>query len=81
MASCLSLTKFNLDWVENANGSPSNTGTLNQTSSAHLKALVSGLPIGATIAKAIVMDWTGGSHASTFGGNPVSCVVETRPLA
>ena len=45
------------------------------------KALASGLPIGATIAKAKVMDWTGGSHASTFGGNPVSCAAETRPLA
>src|SRR3989337_532967 len=37
------------------------------------KALASGLPIGATIAKAKIMDWTGGSHASTFGGNPLSC--------
>ena len=37
------------------------------------KALASGLPIGATIAKARVMDWTSGSHASTFGGNPLSC--------
>ena len=37
------------------------------------KALASGLPIGATISKAKIMDWTGGSHASTFGGNPLSC--------
>jgi len=37
------------------------------------KALASGLPLGATIARAKVMDWTGGSHASTFGGNPVAC--------
>jgi 4-aminobutyrate aminotransferase len=37
------------------------------------KALASGLPLGATIAKAKIMDWTGGSHASTFGGNPLSC--------
>jgi 4-aminobutyrate aminotransferase len=46
------------------------------------KALASGLPIGATISKAKIMDWTGGSHASTFGGNPLSCaaaaaVIET----
>ena len=46
------------------------------------KALASGLPIGATLAKAKIMDWTGGSHASTFGGNPLSCaaavaVIET----
>jgi 4-aminobutyrate aminotransferase len=37
------------------------------------KALASGLPIGATVSKAKIMDWTGGSHASTFGGNPLSC--------
>lgn len=38
------------------------------------KALASGLPLGATIAKAKIMDWVAGSHASTFGGNPLSCV-------
>jgi 4-aminobutyrate aminotransferase len=38
------------------------------------KAIASGLPLGATIAKAKVMDWVGGSHANTFGGNPLSCV-------
>jgi 4-aminobutyrate aminotransferase len=38
------------------------------------KALASGLPLGATIAKAKIMDWIAGSHASTFGGNPLSCV-------
>ncbi|MGB9675716.1 MAG: acetyl ornithine aminotransferase family protein [Candidatus Bathyarchaeales archaeon] len=38
------------------------------------KALASGLPLGATVAKEKVMDWVGGSHASTFGGNPLSCV-------
>ena len=37
------------------------------------KGIASGLPLGATVAKAEVMDWEGGSHASTFGGNPVSC--------
>jgi 4-aminobutyrate aminotransferase apoenzyme (EC 2.6.1.19) len=36
--------------------------------------LASGLPLSATIAKAKIMDWTGGSHASTFGGNPLACV-------
>ena len=38
------------------------------------KALASGLPLGATITRAKIMDWEGGSHASTFGGNPLSCV-------
>jgi 4-aminobutyrate aminotransferase len=44
------------------------------------KALASGMPICATIAKAKVMDWTGGSHASTFGGNPVSCAAALAVL-
>jgi 4-aminobutyrate aminotransferase len=37
------------------------------------KALASGLPISATVARARFMDWESGSHASTFGGNPVAC--------
>ncbi len=31
------------------------------------------MPLGAIIAKDTVMNWPSGSHASTFGGNPVSC--------
>jgi len=45
------------------------------------KALASGLPLGATIAKAKVMDWIGGSHASTFGGNPLSCVAASAVIS
>jgi 4-aminobutyrate aminotransferase len=37
------------------------------------KGIASGLPLGAMIARAEIMDWPSGSHASTFGGNPVSC--------
>jgi 4-aminobutyrate aminotransferase len=37
------------------------------------KGVASGLPLGAIVAKAEVMDWPPGSHASTFGGNPVAC--------
>jgi 4-aminobutyrate aminotransferase len=37
------------------------------------KGIASGLPLGALVARADVMDWPPGSHASTFGGNPVSC--------
>jgi 4-aminobutyrate aminotransferase len=36
------------------------------------KGIASGMPLSATIAKAEVMDWPPGAHASTFGGNPVS---------
>jgi 4-aminobutyrate aminotransferase len=37
------------------------------------KGIASGMPLGAIIARANVMDWPPGSHASTFGGNPVAC--------
>ncbi|ABL77945.1 acetyl ornithine aminotransferase family protein [Thermofilum pendens] len=37
------------------------------------KGIASGLPLGAIIGRAEVMDLPPGSHASTFGGNPVSC--------
>ena len=36
------------------------------------KGIASGLPLGATIARADIMNWPPGSHASTFGGNPVA---------
>ncbi len=35
------------------------------------KGIASGMPLGITIARASVMDWPPGAHASTFGGNPV----------
>jgi 4-aminobutyrate aminotransferase len=37
------------------------------------KGIASGMPLGAALAQARIMDWEAGSHASTFGGNPVSC--------
>ena len=37
------------------------------------KGIASGMPLGAIIARGNVMDWPPGSHASTFGGNPVAC--------
>lgn len=37
------------------------------------KGIASGLPLGAIMAKAHIMDWPYGAHASTFGGNPVAC--------
>jgi 4-aminobutyrate aminotransferase len=35
------------------------------------KGIASGMPLGITVARASVMDWPAGAHASTFGGNPV----------
>jgi 4-aminobutyrate aminotransferase len=36
------------------------------------KGIASGLPLSATVARADLMTWGPGSHASTFGGNPVA---------
>lgn len=37
------------------------------------KGIASGLPLGVVTARSDVMAWPPGSHASTFGGNPVAC--------
>ena len=37
------------------------------------KGIASGLPLGVAVARAGLMTWPPGAHASTFGGNPVSC--------
>jgi 4-aminobutyrate aminotransferase len=44
------------------------------------KSIAAGLPLGATVARAKIMDWEGGSHASTFGGNPLSCVAASAVI-
>jgi 4-aminobutyrate aminotransferase len=36
------------------------------------KGIASGMPLGICMARAEIMDWVPGSHASTFGGNPIS---------
>jgi len=36
------------------------------------KGIASGMPLSATVARAELMDWKPGAHASTFGGNPVA---------
>jgi 4-aminobutyrate aminotransferase len=36
------------------------------------KGIASGMPLGICMTKADVMNWVPGSHASTFGGNPVA---------
>jgi 4-aminobutyrate aminotransferase len=35
------------------------------------KGIASGMPLGVAMSRASIMDWVPGSHASTFGGNPV----------
>jgi 4-aminobutyrate aminotransferase len=44
------------------------------------KGIASGMPLGVATAPAEIMSWPPGAHASTFGGNPVSCVAALATL-
>ncbi|MEW6361957.1 MAG: acetyl ornithine aminotransferase family protein [Acidobacteriota bacterium] len=44
------------------------------------KGLGSGMPIGACTARADIMDWHKGAHASTFGGNPVALTAALKTI-
>jgi 4-aminobutyrate aminotransferase len=44
------------------------------------KGIASGLPLGVTCARAEMMAWPPGAHASTFGGNPVSCAAANATI-
>ncbi len=44
------------------------------------KGVASGLPLGILAARADVMQWGPGAHASTFGGNPVACVAALETI-
>ena len=44
------------------------------------KGIASGLPLGVASARADLMTWPAGSHASTFGGNPLSCAAALATL-
>ena len=44
------------------------------------KGIASGMPLGVMISRAEIMDWVPGSHASTFGGNPVAIAAALATL-
>jgi len=44
------------------------------------KGIASGLPLGACVARADLMDWKPGAHASTFGGNPVCIAAALKTI-
>jgi 4-aminobutyrate aminotransferase len=44
------------------------------------KGIASGLPLGAILARSHLMTWQPGSHATTFGGNPVACAAANVTL-
>lgn len=46
------------------------------------KGIASGMPLGAIVAhKKVMGSWVPGAHASTFGGNPVSCVAALETIS
>ncbi|MGF1935796.1 MAG: acetyl ornithine aminotransferase family protein [Nostoc sp. ChiQUE02] len=44
------------------------------------KGIASGMPLGAILARPELMTWPPGSHATTFGGNPVACAAGIATL-
>ncbi|MBI4165464.1 MAG: acetyl ornithine aminotransferase family protein [Acidobacteria bacterium] len=44
------------------------------------KGIASGVPLGVTIARADIMNWPPGAHASTFGGNPIACAAALETI-
>jgi 4-aminobutyrate aminotransferase len=44
------------------------------------KGIAAGMPLGVMATRAEIQDWTPGSHASTFGGNPVCCAAALSVL-
>jgi 4-aminobutyrate aminotransferase len=44
------------------------------------KGIASGLPIGVCVARADLMNWKPGAHASTFGGNPVAVAAALKTI-
>lgn len=45
------------------------------------KGIASGMPLGASVARSSLSTWESGAHASTFGGNPVSCAAALATIA
>ncbi|YAF96602.1 MAG: acetyl ornithine aminotransferase family protein [Nodularia sp. CChRGM 3473] len=44
------------------------------------KGIASGMPLGAILSRPQLMTWPPGSHATTFGGNPVACAAGIATL-
>ncbi|WP_341530602.1 acetyl ornithine aminotransferase family protein [Nostoc sp. UHCC 0302] len=44
------------------------------------KGIASGMPLGAILSRPELMTWPPGSHATTFGGNPVGCAAGIATL-
>ncbi len=79
-ASCSSWTKCSRAWAERGRCSRRSISDLKADVVNIAKGIASGLPLGVTCARADVMTWPPGAHASTFGGNPVSCAAANATI-
>ena len=77
---CWSSTRSRAAWAERARCSPAEHWGVAGDILCMAKGIANGLPLGAIVARASVMDWPSGSHASTFGGNPVACAASLATI-
>ena len=78
--SCSSWTKCSPAWAGPERCSRSDHFGLKADIVNIAKGIASGLPLGVTCARADVMTWPPGAHASTFGGNPVACAAANATI-
>ena len=79
-ASCWFATKCSAAWAARARCGRANTSSVEPDIIAIAKGIASGMPLGAILAREDIMNWPPGSHASTFGGNPVACAAAQATL-
>src|SRR3954452_18280767 len=80
MGCCWWWTRSSRGWGGRGRCSPPITSACAPTSSTSRRGIASGLPLGVTCARADVMTWPPGAHASTFGGNPVACAAANATI-
>jgi 4-aminobutyrate aminotransferase len=74
-----------VDEVQSARAAPASGGPFEHSGVepdivCMAKGIASGMPLGVCMSRAEIMDWVPGSHASTFGGNPVSIAAALATL-
>ena len=72
--------KCNAAWAARAGCGPAEHFGSGPDIFTSAKGIASGMPLGAMIARAELMDWGPGAHASTFGGNPVAVAASLATL-
>ena len=80
-ASCWSPTRCSPAWAAPAGCGRSSTPAYQPDVLISAKGIASGLPLGAFMARAELMErWSAGAHGSTYGGSPVPCAAGLATL-